>query len=266
MIEGPGLSRLFLKNQRKEFLGYVLTASRHIVFWSLPISVLFIVLRAHIVRLVLGAGAFSWVDTRLTAAGLAIFSVSVISQGFILLFVRAFYAGGKTLRPLFINLISGVFIILASFLLPFLVRELEWGNFLSRILRLSDISEITILILVLAFSLGSIFNAFLLWIYFKKDFGSFKNDFSKSFFQMFFASAAMGVLTYLGLRIFENFFDNRTFFGLLAQGLLAGLLGGGVWFFVLKILKNPELKEISSALKRKFWKAPVVASEPEQLP
>ncbi|KKS16368.1 MAG: Integral membrane protein MviN [Parcubacteria group bacterium GW2011_GWB1_41_6] len=269
----PGLSRLFLKNQRKEFLSYVYIATRHIVFWSLPISVLFIVLRAHIVRLVLGAGAFSWVDTRLTAAGLAIFSVSVISQGFILLFVRAFYAGGKTLRPLLINLISGVFIILASFLLPFLVKEFGWGNFLGRVLRLSDISEITILILVLAFSSGSILNAFLLWIYFKKDFASPAEVPPKAgrrrdgaFFQMFLASLTMGILAYLGLRMFNNIFDNRTFLGLLAQGGLAGLMGMAGWFFVLKIMKNSELEEILSALKRKFWKTPVVASEPEQLP
>lgn len=53
---------------------------RHIVFWSLPVAALFIVLRAHIVRVILGSGAFNWSDTRMTAAALALFVVSVVFQ------------------------------------------------------------------------------------------------------------------------------------------------------------------------------------------
>ena len=62
----------------------------------MPAVVLFIVLRAQIVRSVLGSGAFDWADTKLTAAALALFSISLIAQSLNLLFVRGYYASGNT--------------------------------------------------------------------------------------------------------------------------------------------------------------------------
>ncbi|MDO8430472.1 MAG: lipid II flippase MurJ, partial [Candidatus Taylorbacteria bacterium] len=105
----PTLSRFFVENNRGQFLHQMIDSARHIVFWSIPITILFIVLRAQIVRTIYGAGQFDWADTRLTAAVLAIFIVSVIGQSLILLFVRAYYAEGKTRKPLIINIISGLF-------------------------------------------------------------------------------------------------------------------------------------------------------------
>ena len=76
---------------------------------------MFIVLRAQIVRTILGSGSFSWSDTKLTAASLAIFVVSAIAQGLILLFIRGYYASGNTKKPLLINTISAILIIVFSF-------------------------------------------------------------------------------------------------------------------------------------------------------
>ncbi|MEK7584935.1 MAG: lipid II flippase MurJ, partial [Patescibacteria group bacterium] len=84
----PALVRLFTNGNQKQFVEHLGTAARHIVFWSLPTLTLFIVLRAQIVRVILGAGKFDWADTRLTAAATAIFLVSVAAQSLILLFVR----------------------------------------------------------------------------------------------------------------------------------------------------------------------------------
>jgi len=108
----PTLSRFFVEKKTKEFLGQMIDSARHITFWSIPVIVLFIVLRAQIVRTIYGAGQFDWADTRLTAATLAIFIVSVVGQSLILLFVRAYYAEGKTRKPLIINILSGLVIIL----------------------------------------------------------------------------------------------------------------------------------------------------------
>jgi len=76
----PTLARLFSNGNQSEFVQHVLVAARHIVFWSTPVIVLFIVLRAQIVRVVLGSGAFDWADTRLTAALFALFVVSLLAQ------------------------------------------------------------------------------------------------------------------------------------------------------------------------------------------
>ena len=96
----PTLSRLLFKKSTKEFLEKMIISAQHIIFWSMPLTILFVVLRAQIVRTVLGAGKFGWNDTRLTAAMLALFTISTIGQSLIVLFVRAFYAEGKTTRPL----------------------------------------------------------------------------------------------------------------------------------------------------------------------
>ncbi|MBT4894909.1 oligosaccharide flippase family protein, partial [bacterium] len=95
----PTLAKMFSNGQKKDFLEQVLTASKHIIFWSFPAIVLFIILRAQIVRVILGSGEFDWADTRLTAAALALFAVSIAAQGLVLLFVRGYYAAGNTKKP-----------------------------------------------------------------------------------------------------------------------------------------------------------------------
>src|SRR3989344_2805205 len=123
----PVLARLFARGERGAFLGKMISAVRHVIFWSVPLSVLFIVLRAQIVRVVLGSGAFSWSDTKLTAAALALFIVSSVGQCLILIFVRSFYAEGRTAKPLFINIISAMATVIAAFLL--LKLYFTWPEF-----------------------------------------------------------------------------------------------------------------------------------------
>jgi putative peptidoglycan lipid II flippase len=78
----PTLSKFFVEKKRDEFLKQMVDSARHIVFWSMPVMILFIVLRAQIVRTIYGAGSFDWADTRLTAAALAVFVVSIIGLSF----------------------------------------------------------------------------------------------------------------------------------------------------------------------------------------
>jgi putative peptidoglycan lipid II flippase len=116
----PTLAALLAEEKNSEFNAYVLTALRHIMFWSLPIVSLVIVLRAQIVRVLLGSGSFDWSDTRLTAAALGLFVVSLVGQSILLLLVRAFYAGGHTRMPLLLTL-GGTFVgSMASYILYFL--------------------------------------------------------------------------------------------------------------------------------------------------
>ena len=100
----PSLIKFFSSGNREGFISQIGDAARVIIFWSLPITFLFIVLRAQIVRVLLGSGAFSWSDTRLTAAMLAIFAVSLIAQNLLPLLIRGYYAAGNTRRPLLVNL------------------------------------------------------------------------------------------------------------------------------------------------------------------
>ena len=91
------------------FLEQTTIAVRQIIFWSITASALIIVLRAQIVRVVFGFGQFGWQDTRLTAAAMAIFAFSITAQSVIVIFTRAFYASGKTWKPIMIMSYHGFY-------------------------------------------------------------------------------------------------------------------------------------------------------------
>lgn len=263
----PTLARLFVSNQRKKFLAHTISAMRQIIFWSIPVTILLIVLRAQIVRVILGYGQFGWRDTRLTAASLGLFAVSIAAQSLILLFARAFYAAGKTLRPIMVNVISLVFIIGGIFIFMKLLNiSANVRSFLETILRVKDVQGVEMLILPLVFSIGMIFNAIFLVRIFQKDFGEIWLSVRKTFFQVILASVLMGLVTFSSLNVLDKIFNIRTFIGIFFQGFISAIFGLGVWYMVLRSAKNKELKEIIVSLKQKFWKTSAIASEPEELP
>lgn len=262
----PSLAKSYINQQKQEFLSAVISGFRHILFWLLPISTLFVVLRAQIVRVVLGAGAFSWADTRLTAAALALFSFSIFAQGLILLLVRAFYAAGKTRLPLFVNIVSSVLVIVLAIVFLLCFKHCPCVlDFFEKLLRVDDVSGVLMLALPLAYSLGMIINFFLLFLFFEREFGVIP-DIKKSAGQMIFVSLLMGFIAYWTLVLWSIFFSLETFMSVFAQGFLAGLLSLIVGFFALRILKNREIDELISSLKKKFYKKALVKPEPEELP
>ena len=262
----PTLSRLFAGGEREKFTEHVTNAAKHIIFWSLPVVFLFIVLRAQIVRVILGSGKFNWDDTRLTAAGLAIFTVSLVAQSIVLLFTRSYYAAGKTRKPLYINVISSAFIVALAFLF---IRTVGVGSdiklFLDSLLKVDDIAGTSVLLLPLAYTIGTILNAALLWGYFQKDFGGFTKKVSRAFWESLSASFAIGVVSYNFLKIFAAIFDLNTFVGVFLQGFLAGISGIVAGVIVLILLKNPEFETVRASLHHKFWKAKPVSPGQEQV-
>ncbi len=248
----PTLARYFSSENMGEFIKYISLAARQIIFWSMPVMFLFIVLRAQIVRVILGTGAFSWDDTRLTAAALAVFSVSIVGQSLILLFTRGYYATGNTRKPLLINLVStGLTILLSYFLVSLFLHENSFRYFIEALLRVQDIPHTEIVMLPLAYSVGAIVNAFWIWLAFRHDF-KIKNTFIlKSFCHSFAGSFFMGYSAYVSLNILDNVFNINTFWGILFQGISAGFIGVTVGVIVLWLLKNQELLDIWQSFKSK---------------
>ncbi len=262
----PMLARYFNEGDMRSFTGNILTAAQQIVFWSMPIVFLFIVLRAQIVRVILGSGSFSWSDTRLVAASLALFSLSVIAQSINLLIVRAYYAAGRTKKPLSINFIFSLSIVIFAFVFLWLYRQFDGVRyFFEALLRVADVPETAALMLPLAYSVGTLLNAFALWRTFKRDFAGEPLPLARTLLQSLGASLVLGAVSYGALMLFGALFDINTFSGIFLQGFLAGLAGIGAWIFILWILKNDELIAFWSAVHRKFWKAPVIAPEHTEL-
>ena len=250
----PTLTKSYSLGKTEEFKDHLKSAARAIIFWSLPITFLFIVLRAQIVRVILGSGSFSWEDTRLVAASLALFSISVVAQGLIALFARAYYAVGNTYLPLKINLISSISIVLFSGLFLYIYQHFPFLKyFIESLLKVSDISRSQVLMLPLAYSLGTIINFILLSISIKRDFMPKEPFISKTFFQSLSASFFIGVITYLSLKLFSPIFGTITFWGVFLQGFISGILGILAGILVLYLFKNEELKDLVKTLKTKFW-------------
>jgi len=263
----PTLARFCSTDNMGEFVKYIGSAARQIIFWSMPIMFLFIVLRAQIVRVILGAGAFSWNDTRLTAAALALFSVSIVGQSLILLFTRGYYAAGNTRKPLVINLVSTFATIALSFGLVSLFRHDPMVRyFFESILRIQDVPHAEIVMLPLAFSVGAIINTFWLWLAFKHDFAVRGQFMLRSFGQSFAGAFFMGYVAYLLLDVFDDVFDISTFSGILGQGLVSGILGILAGVIVLRLLGSQELTSIAASLRSKrLFKTEIVSSAPEEV-
>lgn len=262
----PDLSKLYVSGNAKEFLEKMISAAQHIIFWSTPIMVLFIVLRAQIVRTVLGAGAFDWADTRLTAASLAIFMISVIGQSLIVLFVRAFYAEGKTTKPLLINVISAIVIVVLGYVLTKIFFAYPvFRFFLEDLFKVSGQTGTSALVLALAYSIGVILNTFLHWWMFQKKFPGFSRPVLSTLFHTFSASVIMGYVAFLSLRLFAIIFPLTKVWGVFLQGFCAGIIGLIVGVLILLILKNNELQEVWRTLHHKIWKAKVPPAEVEHI-
>jgi putative peptidoglycan lipid II flippase len=251
----PTLAKFFSTGQRDKFLSEIITSARHIIFWSIPISVLFIILRAQVVRTILGVGEFNWDNTRLTAAALALFAFSAVAQGLILLFVRGYYAMGNTKKPLIIGTISGFLIIGLSYLFVKIFYScLVFQYFIESLFRVSGIEGTSVLMLPLGYTLAVFINCILLWIYFGREFFGFTKSLRDTLFHSFSASVIMGLVSYLSLNVFDNIFNINTTFGIFMQGFLSGIIGVVAGIIILKLLKNKEIEEIWITLHHKIWK------------
>ncbi|MBU2214278.1 murein biosynthesis integral membrane protein MurJ, partial [Patescibacteria group bacterium] len=75
----PLLSSLAAKEAKAEFIKTFSVTLRQIIFFVIPLSAFIFVLRAQIVRVVLGSGKFDWEDTILTFQCLGIFAFSLFA-------------------------------------------------------------------------------------------------------------------------------------------------------------------------------------------
>jgi putative peptidoglycan lipid II flippase len=263
----PTLSRLFSVGDRERFLEQLLSAVRHVIFWSAPALTLLIVLRAHIVRTLLGSGAFDWGATRLTAAVLALFTISLLAHGLILLFVRGYYAAGKTLRPLLITVGTSLLTIVCAFSGIKLFASAPFvGYFLESLLRISDVGSTSVVVIAGAYSFGLIVNAAIFWFLFRRDFGGhIPPAVTRTFWQSAAAAILGGAAAYFALRLLEPYFDLSVAYQVFLEGLVAGVAGILLWVATLKLLGNTELSELFATLHGRFWKVAPIAPPPEEL-
>jgi putative peptidoglycan lipid II flippase len=252
----PLLSETFSRGKIKEWQRCILDTVRQIIFWSLPITALMIVLRAQIVRITLGSGAFSWSDTKLTAAAL-------IGQNLVLVLVRAYYSAHNTRTPLVINTFSSLVMIGGAFgLVRLFQNNLDFRYFVESLLRVENTPGTVVLMLPLAYATGILLNALLHWIDLRRNYLTDIKGIRRTSFESTTAAVGIGLVSYIMLNVFARVFNLETFWGVFGQGILAGVVGIIAGIAILALLGSVQLSELFAALKRKFWKVDLVTSEP----
>jgi len=202
--------------------------ARVILFLTIPTSALIILLRAQIVRLVLGTGHFSWHDTRLTFGILGFLAISVFAFALIPLLARAFYAFEDTRTPVYIGITSVVIDI---------------------ILALTFVGKINIGIdlgpqgLALAYSISIIIQMILLFIFLQRKLKII--DFKLILFSVFkFGLASLVMIPAVQWSKFaiSPFIRTDTGVGILIQATTAVLTGIIVYSVVAFILRCEEFR------------------------
>lgn len=261
----PTLARLHARGEHEELMRHIETALRHLLFWSIPVIVLAIVLRAELVRVILGQGHFDWSATRLTAAAFALFISALVAQNVNLLIARTYYAAGNSLKPLFYGLIDVCTSIGSAVLLAGLFHtSADVRAFMEALLRVDDVPGTTILMLALGYALGSIAKALVGYLFFIRDFGIPQRRIVKLALHSFGASLVGGVAAYATLALLGGAAPPTTVFRVFLTGLMGGLVGIVVTALILALLKNEELTEIYRTLKHKILARPV-ALEPTDI-
>lgn len=262
----PTLAELIAKQKQHDFNLYVLTAIRHIIFWSLPIIALVIVLRAQIVRVLLGSGSFNWDDTRLTAAVLAIFVITLTMQAVLMLLTRAFYAGGKTMLPL---ILAGIGVSAGAgsawILYWWFMVSLSAQQFIADILRLRDVVGVEVMALPIGFIIGIFFELVLMIFVSRKLFSMTYRPVYRTIFVSIISALVGGITAYGTLFFVVEGINQETFIGIFMQGLVAGIVGVMAVLVTHFSLRSQELHEVYTSFRARLFKTDVVAPQPEVL-
>lgn len=258
----PILAELFMKGSHQEFLERVTATLRHIIFWMVPAIVLIVVLRAQLVRVILGSGAFDWNDTRLTAAALAILACSLVAQATTLLIIRAFYAGGNTRTPFVITLVSsaGSVVLSLGFYAAFLAYPV-FAETMETLLRVKGAVGSEVLMLALGYSLAQVLYSLWLLGAFVRGYGLPLLPLVGTALRALVSAALGGVVAYSMLLVSVSVFETEILWGILAQGALAGITGLFAIVFALALLKSPELKELWMSIVKRMGRAGVPATD-----
>ncbi len=250
----PFLALYFSKRDKEKLIQEFSSVFRQILFLIVPVSILTFILRAQIVRVILGTGKFGWADTQLTAACLGIFSFAIFAYGLVLLISKTFYAFQNTKIPALVTLFTvGLNIVLCYFFVWVLEFENAFQSFLISFLDLQGIKENSVIGLPLALAVSGIFQISLLLILLYKKIGDFRiKEIFESFIKILASSVLLGLACYFVRQIVANFVNMQTFYGIFSQAALASIAGVIVFIISAFALKSPEIKALKTVISRKI--------------
>lgn len=263
----PVMSELWSRGQRDEFNFHIVTALRHIIFWAVPATALIIVLRAQLVRVVLGSGQFDWGDTRLTAAVLALLALSLLAQAINLVAIRAFYAGGRTAIPFTVTLVGSFLALIFAYCFYVIYAGNDSiATSVSYFMRLEGVLGSEVLSLAFGYALAVLLQSVMLIGLLAYIFRVTLLSVGRSFVHAFGAAVVGGLFAYVALNFIVEGIDQERLMGIFIQGFLSGIAGIFGAAMTYSWFNNPELREVMASFQKKLLKTDVVAPQEDVLP
>jgi putative peptidoglycan lipid II flippase len=245
----PALSEALASGKRDEFIKILSASARHIILWSIVFLGLIAVLRAHIVRVILGTGAFDWNATRLTAALLVICVIGLVVDALELLFSRALYAARQSWRPLMYQLAGGALTIVLA-LIFLALPEQGFPTWLANFLKVGDVRGFSILLLALANILGQFFLVFLSLIALKSVAPGLGRTLLRPVIDGSIAALVGGILAHLVLMLLGGIAPLTTLASVFIQGFIAGVVCLAGAALTLLFVENEEILVMAHAFDR----------------
>lgn len=258
----PVLSR---ERERLDIFRSTFMASfNQILYLIIPVSILFLILRIPVVRLVFGASQFDWEATVLTGRSLAYFSLSIFAVALIYLVSRAFYALQDTKTPLVIGAISTAIMIGLS-----LLFVSYWGSNLQVLNDFYNSSRFRLIpvgveSLAFAYSIGYIFNLIVLLIFLNKRIHIFNfREFFLPQIKIFICAFFMGIALYIPIKLLDQLvFDTTKTINLILLTGISSLIGFTIYFFLTWVFNVKEASVFLLLFKRiSGWREVIGKSE-----
>ncbi len=189
---------------------------RHILYFTVPVSIWLVVMRVEIIRILFGhGGTLDWFQTRSIAFALALYSISIFAQSAVYLLNRAFYVFQDTKTPVIAGLISTVINSVLSLILVFTVHHFA--------------------MLALSYSIASIVNMILLMALLQDKLRKASLPaFLSAAARILFASVVMGIVMW-GMEVWlSNALHLTKVFVMIMETAACSLVGASV-FLVLTI-------------------------------
>lgn len=241
----PFLSKQSGVDRQEEFKTMIIKSLHKIMYLTLPASVILLVLRIPLVRILYGAKTFPWSATLLTGRAVAILSLSIFAQSAHHIISRSFYALEDTKTPFRLATVSMFVNVVIAYITTFIwkldIIGIAWA------LTLSSIFHFITLLFALSRKVGGFNLAALLFPIGK----------------MILATLTTGLFLWIPMRLLDQFvFDTAKVIPLILLTVVVSIIGFGVYIVLSKVLKIEELQEFKKlAQKIGNWKKVLDSSD-----
>lgn len=229
----PALAQAAARQDIKETTRLVATIARQVLVLVIPMAAWLILLRAQVVRLLLGQGAFDWDDTIRTAMLVGWFAVSLPAQALVPLLARVWYAYQNTWVPFGIGVLAEIVNVGAALLFR------QWYGVIG---------------LAVAFSLASIVQVIGLAWFLRRRGLLERTPLWPGGWKMLVALMASLVSGYVVRQLVGTIFPLRLAWQVLLQGGASGFVCLFVYGGVAHLLKLEEWQAITQVFTTRLWR------------